>query len=154
VLLNKHSGIKLTQVPYASSGVALTSLLGGHIEAALVTGAGGLLESGQIRILAVADEQRLEGLSEVPTFKEFGYNFTLSSWNSFFFPKGTPKEIIDRFSTAQDSAIKKYKNEIKEGLRRVEIWPDFHSRENTMERYKADYQLYFKLCEELGVVAQ
>lgn len=154
VLLNKHAGINLTQVPYASSGVALTSLLGGHIEAALVTGAGGLLESGQIRILAVADEKRLEGLADVPTFKECGYPFTLWSWNSFFFPKETPNEIVKRFSKAQQSAISKFTMEIKEGLRRVEIWPDFRSPEDTMEQYKKDYALYFKLCQQLGVVAK
>jgi tripartite-type tricarboxylate transporter receptor subunit TctC len=154
VLLNKYAGIKLTQIPYASSGVALTSLLGGHIEAALVTGAGGLLESGQVRVLAVAEEQRLEGLPDVPTFKESGYPLVLCSWNCLFFPKGTAKEIIDKFSKAQESAIKRYTKEIKEGLRRVEIWADFRSPEDTMEQYKKDYLFYFKLCEELGVVAK
>jgi tripartite-type tricarboxylate transporter receptor subunit TctC len=153
-LLNKHAGVKLTQIHYASSGVALTSLLGGHIDAALVTGAGGLLESGQIRILAVAEEQRLEGLPDVPTFKEFGYPVVLLSWNSLFLPKGTPKEIIDKFARAQQSAIKRYSKEIKEGLKKVEIWGDFRSPEATMEQFKKEYLFYFRLCEELGVVAK
>jgi tripartite-type tricarboxylate transporter receptor subunit TctC len=154
VLLNKYAGTKFTQIPYASSGVALTSLLGGHIDAALVTGIGGFLESGQIRILAVAEEQRLEGLPDAPTFKESGYPIVLMSWNSLFFPKGVPKEIIDKFSKAQESAVKRYTKEIKEGLRRVEIWADFRSPEDTTEQYKKDYSFFFKLCEELGFVAK
>jgi tripartite-type tricarboxylate transporter receptor subunit TctC len=154
MLLNKYGGIKLTQIPYGSSGVALTSLLGGHIEGALTTGAGGLLESGQIRILAVAEEQRLEGLSDVPTFKESGYPIVFLSWNSLFFPKGTPKEMIDKFSRAQESAIKRYSKEIKEGLRRAEIWADFRSAEDTMEQYKKEYVFYLKLYEELGLIAK
>ena len=153
-LLNRHAGIKLTQIHYVSSGVALTSLLGGHIDAALVTGAGGLLESGQVRILAVAEEQRLEGLSDVPTFKEFGYPIVLLSWNSLFSPKGTHKEMFDKLSKAQELAVKRYSKEIKEGLRRVEIWADFRSPEETMEQFKEEYLFYFKLCEELGAVAK
>jgi len=154
LLLNQYAGIKLTQIPYTSTGVALTSVLGGHIDAALVTGAGGLLESGQVRILAVAEEQRLEGLSDVPTFKESGYPIAFLSWNSLFLPKGTPKEIIDKFARAQESAIKRYSKEIKEGLRRAEIWADFRSLEDTMEQYKKEYLFYLKLCDELGVAAK
>jgi tripartite-type tricarboxylate transporter receptor subunit TctC len=154
ILLNRSAGIKLTQIPYTSTGVALASLLGGHIDAALVTGAGGLLESGQIRILAVAEEQRLEGLSDVPTFKESGYPIAFLSWNSLFFPKETPKEIIDKLARAQESAIKRYSKEIKERLRGAEIWADFRSLEDTMEQYKKEYLFYLKLCEELGVVAK
>ena len=154
VLLNKYAGTKFTQIPYASSGVALTSLLGGHIDAACVTGIGGFLESGQVRVLAVAEEQRLEGLPDAPTFKESGYPIVLLSWNSFFFQKATPKEIIDKFSKAQESAIKRYSKEIKEGLKRVEIWPESRSPEETMEQFKKEYLFYFKLCEELGAVAK
>ena len=89
-----------------------------------------------------------------PRFKESGYPIALISWNSLFFPKGTPKEIIDKFSRAQESAIKRYSKEIKEGLRRAEIWADFRSFEDTMEQYKKEYLFYLKLCEELGVVAK
>jgi tripartite-type tricarboxylate transporter receptor subunit TctC len=154
VLLNKQAGVKFTQIPYASSGTALTSLLGGHIEAALVTGAGGLLESGQVRILAVAEEQRLEGLPNVPTFRESGYPLVLCSWNCFFFPRGTPKEIVDKFSNAQETAIKTHTKDIKEGLRRVEIWSDFRNTDETLAQYRKDYLFYLKLCEEIGAVAK
>jgi tripartite-type tricarboxylate transporter receptor subunit TctC len=154
ILLNKHAGLKLTQIPYASTGLALTSLLGGHIDAALVTGAGGLLESGQVRILAVADEKRLDGLPDVPTFKESGYPIVVLTWNSLFVPKATPKEIVSKIYKSQEQAFRKYPKEIKEGLRRVEIWADFRNPEETMDQHKKEYEFYFKLCEELGVIAK
>ena len=121
-LLNKQAGIRLTHVPFKSSGEALTAVLGGHVDAAMVSGAGGLLESGQVRILAVAEEQRLEGLPDIPTFKELGYPITVSVVFSLWFPKGTPQDIVDRFSAAQEKAVKRYSKEIEAGLRKVEIW--------------------------------
>jgi tripartite-type tricarboxylate transporter receptor subunit TctC len=82
------------------------------------------------------------------------YPIVFLSWNSLFFPKGTPKEIIDKFSKAQESATKRYTREIREGLRRAEIWADFRSAEDTMEQYKKEYVFYLKLYEELGLMAK
>jgi tripartite-type tricarboxylate transporter receptor subunit TctC len=76
-LMNKYAGTKMVNVPYKSSGEALTAILGGHAEAAMVSGASGHLEAGTVRILAVAEEKRLDGLPDVPTFKEFGYPIVL-----------------------------------------------------------------------------
>lgn len=153
-LLNKHAGIKLTHIPYKSSGEALTSVLGRHIDAAMVTGAGGLLESGQVRILAVAEEQRLEGLADVPTFKEFGYSIVLSARYCFAFPKGTPKEIVEIFTKAREEAFKRYPEEIKEALRRVEIWAENDSPKDITEKFEKDYVLLLKSAQELGYVTK
>lgn len=153
-LLQKHANIKLTHVPYKSSGAALTAVLGGHVDAAMVSGAGGLLESGTIRILAVADEQRLEGLPNVPTFKEFGYPIVTSVVMALWFPKGTPKQFVDKFCKAEEKAFKRNTKEIKEGLRRVEIWADFLNPEQTLKRYKSDYNSFYKIAEQLGAVAK
>lgn len=153
-LLNKHAGIKLTHVPYKSSGEALTAVLGGHADGAMVSGAGGLLEAGSVRILAVADEQRLEGLPDVPTFKEFGYPIVLSGHYSLCVPKGTPKEIVDKLSNAQKKAVERYSKEIKKGLRNVEIWAEFLNPEETMKKFKEEHEVIYKIAEKLGVVAK
>ena len=150
-LLNKHAGIKLVNVPYKSSGEALTALLGGHAEGAMVSGASGHLESGSVRILAVADERRLEGLPDVPTFKDFGYPIVVTSHYSFCFPKGTPQAVADRFFDAQKKAVAKYPNEIKSGLRKVEQWADFRSLEESRKIFKEADELFAKLAKELGV---
>lgn len=150
-LLNKHASIKLVNVPYKSSGEALTALLGGHAEGAMVSGASGHLEAGNVRILAVADEQRLEGLPDVPTFKDFGYPIVVTSHYSFCFPKGTSQKVADRFFDAQKKAVERYPNEIKSGLRKVEQWADFRSLEESQRIFKEADALFAKLAKELGV---
>jgi len=150
-LLNKYAGIKLVNVPYKSSGEALTAILGGHAEAAMVSGASGHLEAGTVRILAVAEEKRLEGLPDVPTFKEFGYPIILDSPYSFCFPQGTPKPIVDFFFDAQKKAFERYGKEIAVSLRKVEQWAEFRTMEDAQKRYREAQEVYSKVANELGV---
>lgn len=150
-LLNKYAEIKLVNVPFKSSGEALTALLGGHAEAAMVAGASGHLEAGNVRILAVAEEKRLDGLPDVPTFKEFGYPIILDSPFSFCFPKGTPKNIVDFFFDAQKKAFDRYGQEIKVNMRKVEQWADFRTMEDAQKRYREAEEVYSKVAKELGV---
>lgn len=139
-------------VPFQTPAQALPALLGGHIDAALVTGAAGILGGGQIKALAVCEDQKLQGLPDIPTFKECGYPLAITSWNSFFMLKKTPQERIDKFRKAQEMAVKKYPKEIAEGLRRAEIWADFRSSEDTEEVLKSDYNFFHKMLGDLGVL--
>ncbi|MBI5967423.1 MAG: tripartite tricarboxylate transporter substrate binding protein [Deltaproteobacteria bacterium] len=153
-MLSKQAGIQLTHVPYKATPEALTAVLGGHADGAFVTGAGGLLESGSVRILAAAAEQRLEGVPDVPTFKESGYPIVLSATYSLCFPKGTPKESVDKLHNAQKKAFERYAKEIREGMRKVEVWAQFLSPEETIKQWKKEYDLIYRIAEELGVLAK
>jgi tripartite-type tricarboxylate transporter receptor subunit TctC len=153
-LLNRYAGIRLTHVPYKSTAEALSAVLGGHADAAMVSGAGGLLESGSIRILAAGEEQRLEGLPSVPTFKESGYPIVLDASYSLCVPKGTPGEIVDKLVGAQQKAFELHGKEIKGGLRNVEIWASFLSPKQSLQVFKGQEELFFKLAQELGVIPQ
>lgn len=152
MFLNKYANIQLTHVPYKATGEALTAVLGGHADAAVTTGSAGLLEAGSIRILAAAEEKRLEALPDIPTFKEYGYPIYIRGNYSFCFPKGTPREPVEKFSKAQQKAFEKHSKEIKEYLRRVEIFAEMIGPEETLKMYKADWDRYSKLSEELGLI--
>lgn len=153
-LFSKHAGIKITHVPFKASGEALTAVLGGHADGAVVTGTGGLLEAGSIRILAVSEEKRLEGLPDVATFQEFGYRVLLSGRYSLCFPKGTPQECIDKLWEAQKKVFERYPKEIRERLRKVDLWPEFLNPEETARKFKEEREKIIKIAEELGVRAK
>lgn len=153
-LFSKHAGISLTHVPFKSSGEALTNVLGKNVDAALVSGAGGLLESGAVRILAVAEKARLDGLPGVPTFSDVGYPVVVRACYSFAVPKSTPKEVVDRLYQAQRKAFERYPSEIAQGLRKVELWSSLSSPEEAVAGYREDYQLLYKLADELGAIAK
>jgi len=149
-LLAKHSGIKMTFVPFKSCGEVMTSLLGGHIDVYFCVGAGGATDSPLMRTLACAEDKRLEGLSDVPTITELGWSTKFSTWYTFAFPKGTPKEIVDKFSTAQKKAIEKYSKEITQNLRKVDMWPIFMDQEATVKEFQNQYEVIRAIMKEAG----
>lgn len=153
-LLSKQAGIKVKHVPFKSTAEALTNLLGKNIDSAFVSGAGGLLESGSVRILAVAEEKRLDDLPDVATFSEFGYPIVLKAWYSFMLPKGIPQAAVDKLYMAQKKAFERYGDEITKALRRVEVRPFVRDPEETKRNFKKDYDLLYRVADELGMVAK
>ena len=151
---SKQAGIKLNHVPYKSSGDAVTALLGGHLDAGFIMGASGLFESGQIRILAAAVDEKLEGLPGVPIFKEFGLNVVSNQWTSLCAPKGTPKEIVDKLYNAQKTAFERYPKEIKDSLRKVEYWASFYGPQESIQKFREERDFLFRMAQELGAVAK
>jgi tripartite-type tricarboxylate transporter receptor subunit TctC len=153
-LLAKYSGAKMTEVPFKSCGEVMTALLGGHIDAYFCVGAGGATESALVRNLACAEEKRLPGLENVPTITELGWPAQFSTWYTFAFPRGTPKDVVDRFSAAQKKAIEKYSKEISEALRRVDMWPIFMDRQATVKEFQNQYEVIRMIMKEAGPAAK
>ena len=152
-LLAKQTGGKLTLVPFKSCGESMTALLGGHIDVYICTGSGGVAESALVRTLACAEEKRLEGM-DIPTIKELGWPVTFSTWYTFAFPKGTPKEAVDKFSEAQKKTIEKYGKEIGERLRRVDMWPISMDRQATVKEFDNTYDAIRTIMMEAGPAAK
>ncbi len=75
---------------------------GGHIDGAVGSPAEvkAQLDAGNLRVLAVASEERVKILPDVPTFKELGYDILAGSSKIVLAPKGTPKEILDILTKA------------------------------------------------------
>jgi tripartite-type tricarboxylate transporter receptor subunit TctC len=151
LVLNKQAGIHLIDVPFKSSGEEITALLGGHVQAAFISSPGAHLDSGTIRILAIAEKERVDALPNIPTFREAGYPIIISTVYSFCFPKRTPKEVFDRFCDAQQKAIQQYKEEIKTDLKKVEQFATFLSPEETRNAYVDLRETAVKFVKELKI---
>jgi putative tricarboxylic transport membrane protein len=106
--LGKAAKVDLTYVPFKSGGEVMTNLLGGHVEAAWANPNEciGQLEAGQVRALAVADEERLKGLSKIPTMKELGVAMVSNQWRALGGPGNLPKPVVDFWVNALDKVRK------------------------------------------------
>lgn len=95
--LNKALGVELNYLPVKSGGEVMTTLLGGHVDAAWANPNEciGQLEAGAVRALGVTDVKRLDLLPAIPTFKEQGVAVTSYFWRAFGGPGGLPREVID-----------------------------------------------------------
>ena len=88
---------KLTTVPYRSGPEAITAVLGGHLDAALVTAVNTEqhVASGRMRVLTQTAGKRLPGfLQQVPTWKELGVDVEYATAQGFAGPKNMSKEGV------------------------------------------------------------
>jgi tripartite-type tricarboxylate transporter receptor subunit TctC len=102
-LFNTTAGVKMTNIPYKSSGQMQTDLMGRQIDATMdgTSSAGAMYRAGKVRLLAVSGERRDPAFPEVPTFREAGYpDFVSYGWSSLFVRTETPDDITRRLADA------------------------------------------------------
>jgi tripartite-type tricarboxylate transporter receptor subunit TctC len=108
LLLMSTANIHLQLVPYRGSGPALNDLVAGQIDAMCDSAPTVVPQAraGSIRALAVAQSQRIDRLSDVPTSAEAGLpSFDVTGWNAFFAPRGVPEDVVARLNQALGSAL-------------------------------------------------
>lgn len=98
--LSKAANISLTYIPHTGTGAVVPALLGGHITAAMNYSMVAVQYKEQVRSLAVAADERLEMLPDVPTFKELGYDIIGGAYRGIAVPKGTSPAIVEKLSKA------------------------------------------------------
>ena len=101
VALMNQVGIPLVHVPYRGAGVALIDVVAGQIDATIVTlpASLGFIKQNQLRALAVTSSKRSRFAPDLPAMKELVPTAVIDSWQAFFAPAGTPREIIRRLNT-------------------------------------------------------
>lgn len=99
LLMNEAGGDPATInfVAYEGGGEQSTALLSGDIDVAIAGTSEflPLIESGELRALAVVGDDRLEGLPDVPTAVEAGYDVTISNWRGIYGPPEMPAYAVD-----------------------------------------------------------
>jgi len=106
-LAAQAAGIKFKYVPYQGTAKRMNALLGGHIQVAdsnLTQKS--KVQAGLMRFLANMADKRTEGLEDVPTLKELGYNVSYSVNRGLMVPKGTPASVIAKINDACAKAVK------------------------------------------------
>jgi len=105
--LERAAGIKLTYIPHTGTGPLPPAILGGHLTALMNYSMLPAQLGDKVRVLAVASDERIETLPNVPTFKELGYDIVGGAFRGVAAPKGTPKDIIAKLADAFTKANKK-----------------------------------------------
>jgi len=106
IRLMKAAGIDLTYVPYTGTGPVIPALMGGHIKAAMSYSPVSVNYKDKFRTLAVAAEERVAAMPDVPTFKELGYDIVGGAFRGVAAPIGTPQAIVDKLAEAYTEANK------------------------------------------------
>ena len=101
-VLGEKYKLDLQSAPYRGSAPMMADMLGNQIGAG-VASVPDFIENhkaGKIRVVAVLGNTRQAALPDVPTFAELGLaGFEDVPYYGIFAPAGTPKAVIDRFSS-------------------------------------------------------
>src|ERR1700723_2432435 len=128
-LFKDMAKVDLTAVPYKGAAPGITDLIGGQIDVMFTTvaSAASLVESEQLRAIAVTSAERSPAFPQVPTVAEAGVpGYAAESWYGLFAPSGTPPEVIDRLNRSAAAAVQSevFKRlSVNEGLVAVALLP-------------------------------
>ena len=109
IYFQKTTGATLQLVPYRSgSSDIMKELVGGHIDLTFDQAISALpyVRGGEIQAYAVTAGARLAAAPDIPTIDEAGApGVYISTWSGLWVPKGTPKDIIRKLTSAAMDAL-------------------------------------------------
>jgi tripartite-type tricarboxylate transporter receptor subunit TctC len=151
-LFKDMAKVNLTAVPYKGAAPGITDLIGGQIDVMFTTvaSAAALVESGQLRAVAVTSAERSPAFPQVPTVAEAGVpGYAAESWYGLFAPAGTPADIIDRLNRSAGSAVRAEafrKLSVNEGLVMVALPPE------ALDRYvRGEEERWRRVIRDAGI---
>ena len=149
--LGKAAGVDFIHVPFNGAAPAITSLLGGHIDAVSVSYAEVLsqVEAGELKVLAVLAPKRLASAPDVPTAAELGFDAAIGTWRGFAVPLSTPPGIVSWLEKTFTNAVKspafvKFMKDTKNDI-------DLLSAPEFTEKLKKDDAMFKDLIVSLGL---
>jgi tripartite-type tricarboxylate transporter receptor subunit TctC len=109
LLFTHLTKLEIQHVPYRGLSQAVNDLLSGQIDMMfdqLVSATPHIL-SGGVKPIAVTAPSRAAAIPKVPSSIEAGLpELQTSIWTALFFPKATPKPIVERINAALDKAMR------------------------------------------------
>jgi tripartite-type tricarboxylate transporter receptor subunit TctC len=106
--LRQRTSMKAQPVSYRTSGEVVSALLRGDAAFAveLYHSIRGQIDSGDLRLLAVATPKRWPGLENTPTLAESGVSgIAYLGWYGLVFPAGTPQPIVDKLHKTMSDVL-------------------------------------------------
>jgi len=107
ILFNAVLGVDVTMVPYRGLAPAMQDLIAGRIDYLCdsVSTSMPQIESKSVKAIATTGSKRSAVLADVPTAREQGLDFDVSTWQGLFLPKGVPEPIVHHLNQALGKAL-------------------------------------------------
>jgi tripartite-type tricarboxylate transporter receptor subunit TctC len=125
----QKAGIELNYVPYDSASKSRTAVLGGHSDLlwSQLAEAKSYVDSGDLRILAIASDERVSFYPDAPTFKELGVDATSAISRSYMLPPKTDEAIARYYDEKLHEVFKnsEFQSTIQDKLGYVLNYTDF-----------------------------
>ncbi len=151
------AGIEAVHVPYKGGGQAIGDVLAGHIDAMTtsISVAKGLIDSHQVKGLAVTGFERSAVLPNIPTLKESGVttaNVELQFWWGIFGPAGLPDGVKTKLSNAISAVLADPQMRMR--LAKLDIDPAYAPAPALQSKLVNEITNWSKFIDEHGIKAE
>lgn len=148
--LMEMAEIELIIVPYGGTAHALTAVAGGELAAAgaMPSEADALVQSGLLKMIGVASEDRVPGYPAVPTFLEHGWHLVIGPWRSIVAPAGLAEEVASVLEEAIHDAYRS--PDYQRFLETRGFGPLYRGRMEGAEFFRQEDQFFRGLMERRG----
>lgn len=150
IRFDKMAQIKTLYRPFKGTGASISALMLEAVDASWGYLTVGLNYEDDVRLLAIATEQRHPKLPDVPTFRELGFDLTDGAYRGIAVPKSTPVPMRQRISDifAEINANPKLRSDAENlGFAPIDI--PYGDVAKFVEEKR---QEYMKLATEAGLV--
>jgi len=146
-MFNQVVGIKSTVLTYRGGGPAVLALISGEIDYIFATAPSIMphLNSGKAKALAVTTPKRSSALPDLPTMNTIYPGFESDNWYAMFYPRGTPRSIVDRVNAEIRKALGT--PEIKAFMPREALDPVASSPEELSALLKREIEKYARVIQ-------
>ena len=107
-LFKQTAGISMVHIPYKGGSQAMVGLMGGQVQLMFNNTPEVLpqLNSGRLKVLAIALPERSPLMPDIPTVAETGLpGFSISLWYGLIGPKGMPQPIVEKLNAAVRTSL-------------------------------------------------
>jgi len=151
-LFKLENGVQATHVPYVQFPQAIADLVAGVNTYQFITALPvvQLINTGQLRTLAVMARKRIPALKDVPTIVEAGYpSLVAEDWAGILVKSGTPPAAIARLNGAVNKALATEK--VRESLAKIGADVGGGTPEEFGALVRADTVRWTKVIKDAGV---
>lgn len=142
---------KLNFLVYESGGDVMTSLLGGHVDAATMAVSESAEQhlANKFKIVAITADERLEELPDVPTWKEQGVDLVFPHWRGIL---GPPNMTEEQIAYWDDKLAKMVETDSWKQLLENNGWEDFYKDSAETKSFLTEQtEMYKELIDESGL---
>ena len=153
-MFKEAAGVDLVHVPYPGSPQVNTAILSGQIAAGFVVPATAmpLVQSGQLKALAVTSGKKSPALPDYPTVVEAGVPGVISTaWIGIVAPAKTPPAIVERISRELAAIIRS--DEVRERMLRIYFEPIGAPPEALASLMRSELERWEKVIRKTGASA-
>ena len=153
--LRQRASINAQAVSYRTTGEVVSALLRGDAAYAveLYHPIRGQVDSGDLRVIAVATPKRWPAIPNVPTLAESGVaGIGYLGWYGLAFPAGTPQPIVDKLHKAMQEVLAK--DAVKKRLENIGAVVNLSSPADFRKAIESDIKAFQAIAKTSGLEAK